>query len=182
VQAIVWNDTKGERDWRINSSAASAAAFSAKLGDPEDWVRTEIVQDRLGDHVRKLTSNLAKWARSGATPASRTNEYSRPDARDGVRLSVTHVTPYSPGQKRTVLIDHVDMAKWNRLHGLLLRQVSRYGMQGWAYASGALPPDETALLHPGTPSASGVTLSPAADNTPGAKMQREGGMKTAEGS
>lgn len=181
VQAVVWNDTAGERDWRINSSAASAAAFFSSLGDPDDWVRTEVVQDRLGDHVRKLVSNIAKWARSGAQPATRTNEYDRPDARDGVRVSMTHVTPYSAGTKRTTTISSADMKDWNRIHGLLLRQAGRYGMQGWAYASGALPANESSLLHPGTATVSGITMSAAADTTPGATMQSEGGMKTATG-
>jgi hypothetical protein len=61
----------------------------------------------------------------------------------------------------------------------MLRQVARYGMQGWAYASGALPATHTSLMWPGAVSGGEVVLAADNDATPGSTMQSEGGMKGA---
>ena len=180
VQALVWDDRKGTRNWSIMSSTGSQAAFQVRLGDTVGWVRTEVAQDELGDLIRAQTDGFARWVRGGRFPATRDNEYARPDARQGVRGALVHATPYSAGPKQTAPISTGDMKEWNRLHGLLLRQVARHGMQGWASASGDLPLDHSALLHPGGSTGDGVVLTSAFDAMPGPMMQSEGGMRVAE--
>lgn len=179
VTSVVYHSDDDTRRWSLTSSQAAVDAARATVDST--WARTEIGHDFLGDYIRDSTEKFAAWATSGQFPATRTNEYARPDGRPGVRAALVFGVPYSPGEKTAVNIPVADMLNWNRAHGLLLRQAARHGMQSWAHPSGALAANDPVYLLSGTVVNGRTVLNDANDDTPGAQMQFEGGMKAADG-
>jgi hypothetical protein len=182
VTALVLYSISDTRNWSLLSSTTSSNAVKATVNSA--WQQTTVVQDQMADYIRDSTAKFAAWLRSGTTPANRLNEYARPDAAvaGGTRGSLVFGVPYSPGQKTLVDIPVADELAWNRNHGLLLRQLARNGMQGWAYASGAMVDTDPVLLYDGTVTTTNrTTLATGRDTEPGPKMQVEGGLKDFEG-
>jgi chitinase len=169
------------RNWSLTSTTGASSALSATVD--HSWALTQITQDQMGDYVRDSTAKFATWLRSGSQPATRTNEYARPDAAvaGGTRGSLVFGLPYSPGDKTSVSITVADMLKWNTIHGELLRQCARNGMQGWAFGSGVMAPSDPMTLYGGSNVGGRTVLESANDPQPGPKMQVEGGQKAAEG-
>lgn len=181
VTALVLYSISDTRNWSLLSSTTSSNAVKATINSA--WQQTTVVQDQMGDYIRDSTTKFAAWLRSGTTPANRLNEYARPDAATagGTRGSVVFGVPYSPGQKTLVNIPVADELAWNRIHGELLRQLARNGMQGWAYAAGAMVDTDPVMLYDGTVTLNRTSLATGRDTEPGPKMQIEGGLKDFEG-
>lgn len=181
VTTVVLYSISDTRNWSLTSWAPSTAAITATIDSA--WALTQVTQDALGDYVRDSTTKFAAWLRSGTTPATRANPYARPDkaTAGGVRGSLVFGVPYSPGQKTLVNIPTADMLAWNRVHGEILRQCARNGMQGWAFASGSMAAADPVLMWDGTVTNSRTTLDAGRDSQPGPLMQVEGGLRAATG-
>lgn len=178
VQAVIWNNEAGSRNWPLTSTTAARDAVRATVAGGVNWTTKSSQQTPVGDYMRTSVRALADWARSGARPATVVNPYERPDKRNGAAISVVFGLPYSAGAKSTgYTVTAADMLQWNRVHQMVLVELARNGAQGWAYASGELAQNHPVLLWGSTRDGAGrVVLDGANDAIPGAKMQVEGGF------
>ena len=167
VQAVVWYDLDGVRKWSLE--AADTAILRDYVPGGGTWDQSTIAhpENSGAATIVDKTNALAAWGEDW------TNTYDRPDAKDGSRISVVYGVP---GSAITGTRTTTEMLKWNRLHGLLLRQLARYGMVGHAFQVGDIPVTSPYLLAKGTTTAGEVAFDATWDDTPGLTTQEAGGM------